>query len=133
MPEYIDKIAWMKIENKKQLKVRTRGKEHFHNPGGQRRPGETDKQTLIRKIKNELCIDLKPETIKYFNTYKAQADGKPLGIEVRIAFYTADYIGEIKPVNDMDAITWMDYSDMDKMDPIGKIIISDLKAKGLVN
>jgi len=42
-------------------------------------PGETDEQGLIREVKEELSVDILPESMEYYGTFKAQAHGKPEG------------------------------------------------------
>ncbi|EES75326.1 hypothetical protein POTG_00557, partial [Paenibacillus sp. oral taxon 786 str. D14] len=86
----IDKIAWIHLRNGRMLNVRSKGKELFYIPGGKREPGESDHETLQREIQEELSVTVKPETINYFATFEAQADGKPEGILVRMTCYFAE-------------------------------------------
>jgi len=130
----IDKLAWMHFENQKQLVVRTKGKDKFYNPGGKRIPGETDVQALVREIKQELDIDIIPETAKLFATYTAQADGKPAGVMVKITAYTADYTGTPKPSSEIEEIAFIDSSDEYRLSAIHITggILKDLVKKGLI-
>lgn len=80
----IDKLAWLYIQNKQLLGARSKGKNTYYIPGGKREAGESDEQALIREIKEELSVDLIPSTIKYAGTFKAQADGKPDGVMVKM-------------------------------------------------
>lgn len=52
----IDKIAWIRLESGKILSTRSHGKDVYYIPGGKREPGETDIQTLIREIHEELAV-----------------------------------------------------------------------------
>jgi 8-oxo-dGTP pyrophosphatase MutT (NUDIX family) len=130
----IDKLAWMHFENKKQLVVRTKGKDKFYNPGGKRIPGETDIQALVREIKQELDIDIIPETAKLFGTYTAQADGKPVGVMVKITAYTADYKGIPKPSSEIEEIAFIDSSDKYRLSAIHMVggILEDLLRRKLI-
>jgi len=130
----IDKLAWMHFENQKQLVVRTKGKDKFYNPGGKRMPGETDVQALAREIKEELDIEIIPETAKLFATYTAQADGKPAGVMVKITTYTADYKGTLKPSGEIEEIAFIDSSDEHRLSAIHMAggILEDLVTKGLI-
>jgi 8-oxo-dGTP pyrophosphatase MutT (NUDIX family) len=131
--ETIDKLAWMQIENGKQLVVRTRGKDKFYNPGGKREPGETDVQALVRELKEELNINIIPKSAKIFNTYMAQADGKPAGVMVKITAYTADYTGTPTPSGEIEEIAWIDSSDARRLSAIHtEKILPDLLKKGLI-
>ncbi|WP_230406062.1 NUDIX hydrolase, partial [Plesiomonas shigelloides] len=83
----IDKLAWILIRDGKLLTVRSKGKSLFYLPGGKREAGESDEQALLREIKEELDVDLIPETIKYIGTFEAQADGKSEGVTVKLTCY----------------------------------------------
>ena len=61
----IDKIALIKIENGQILSTRSKGKNKYYIPGGKRENNETDEQTLIREIQEELSVDIIPESIEY--------------------------------------------------------------------
>ena len=64
MPDIIDKLALVYIRDGKMLMTRSRGKDKFYNPGGKRETGETNIQALIREIKEEMSVDIIPESIK---------------------------------------------------------------------
>ena len=51
----IDKIAWIRLADGKILSTRSRGKDVYYLPGGKREAGETDVQTLVREIREELA------------------------------------------------------------------------------
>ncbi|MCX4024626.1 NUDIX domain-containing protein [Spartinivicinus marinus] len=61
----IDKLAWIFIKDKKILGARSKGKDTYYIPGGEREEGEMDQAVLIREIKEELPNELKPETLEY--------------------------------------------------------------------
>lgn len=88
---YIDKLAFIDIKDKKVLETLSRGKDTWCIPGDKREAGETDIQALTREVKEELLVDLVPETIKLYGTFETQAHGKPEGTMVRMTCYTAEY------------------------------------------
>jgi 8-oxo-dGTP pyrophosphatase MutT (NUDIX family) len=71
--EIIDKIAFIDLKDGKILSALSKGKDTYHIPGGKREGTETDIETLIRECKEELTIDIKQNTIKYYGTFEAQA------------------------------------------------------------
>ncbi|HEX4093708.1 MAG TPA: NUDIX domain-containing protein [Trebonia sp.] len=56
----IDKIAWIRLADGKILSTRSRGKDVYYLPGGKREPAETDVQTLVREVHEELDVAIAP-------------------------------------------------------------------------
>ena len=131
--KYIDKIAWIYIKDRKILSTLSKGKDTFYIPGGKRENLESDIETLIREIKEELSVDINPSTIKLFGVFEAQAHGKAEGIIVKMTCYTADYIGELKASSEIDKFVWLTTKDMESISPVDKLIFADLKNKNLID
>ena len=128
----IDKIALLYLKDGQILSTLSKGKDTYYLPGGKRELNETDEQTLIRECKEELTIDIKEDTIKYYGTFKAQAHGKAEGIIVKMTCYTAEFIGEIKPSSEIQEIRWLNYKDKDIISPVDKFLFKDLYEKGIL-
>ncbi len=128
----IDKLAWLHIQNNQVLMARSKGKEKFYLPGGKREQGEDDNTALIREIKEELCVDLLPDTIQYAGTFWAQADGKPEGHNVKLTCYTADFQGECKADQEIEEIHWIGYQEREKCSLAAQIVLDFLKEKQLL-
>lgn len=128
----IDKIALLYIKDGQILSTLSKGKDTYYLPGGKRELNETDEQTLIRECKEELTIDIKEDTIKYYGTFKAQAHGKAEGIIVKMTCYTAEFIGEIKPSSEIQEIRWLNYKDIDIISSVDKLIFNDLYEKKIL-
>lgn len=58
MVDYIDKLAFIYLQDRKLLVTLSRGKDVWYIPGGKREAGETDEQALTREVKEELDVDL---------------------------------------------------------------------------
>jgi len=129
-PKIIDKIAWIEIKDKELCSTRSKGKTAYYIPGGKRDPGESDHETLIREVKEELCVDILPTTIKYLGTYKAQADGHAAGIIVKMTCYTANYTGKLIAANEIEEVRWLTYDDYDKVSHVDKVIFDHLRYVG---
>lgn len=56
----IDKVAWLHVVDGKLLAARSAGKDTWYLPGGKREEGESDVETLIREIAEELSVTLDP-------------------------------------------------------------------------
>lgn len=124
---YIDKLAWIEIDNHKILSTRSKGKNTFYIPGGKRETGETDAQALIREIREELSVELQESTLKYIGTFEAQADGHQTGVIVRMTCYTGQYVGKLNPASEIEEIAWLCLDDKNKISAVDKIIFDWLK------
>ena len=131
--QFIDKLAWIYLKDRKVLSTRSKGKNVYFIPGGKREGNETDEQALIREIKEELSVDIIPETIKSFGVFEAQAHGKPEGVVVRMTCYTSDFSGELKPDSEIDEIVWLTHEGREKSSAVDKFILDDLKEKDLID
>lgn len=128
----IDKIALIKIEKGKILSTKSKGKNKYYIPGGKRENDETDEQTLIREIKEELSVEIIKESIEYVGTFKAQSDGAIDGTIVKMTCYKANYIGNLKQDNEIEEIRWLNFKDLEIISEVDKIIFKHLKDKGLL-
>ena len=128
----IDKIAFIYLKDGKILSTLSKGKDTYYIPGGKREGTEADDETLIRECKEELTIDIIKDTIKYYGTFEAQAHGKSEGVLVKMTCYMADFKGEIEASSEIQEIRWLDYSNLDIISPVDKLIFKDLYEKKLI-
>ncbi|MCO6005792.1 NUDIX domain-containing protein [Actinoallomurus purpureus] len=127
---FIDKVAWIRVEDGRVLSTRSRGKDAYYLPGGKREAGESDAQTLAREVEEELTVAIVPETVAHLGTYEAQAHGHPDGVKVRMTCYTGDYLGTITPSSEIEEVVWLSYADRDRVSPVDKLIFDALRASG---
>lgn len=132
MKKEIDKLAWLYIRNGKLLSARSKGKELFYLPGGKRESGESDEQALIREIQEEVSVDLIPSSIKYVETFKAQADGKDDGTMVQLTCYFADFEGELSPAAEIETIEFLGYEDKSSCSLASLYVMDWLKDQALI-
>ncbi|PIF00781.1 MAG: DNA mismatch repair protein MutT [Maribacter sp.] len=126
----VDKIAFIETKDGQILSTRSKGKTKYYIPGGKRELGETDEQTLIREISEELDVQIKNNTIEYVGTFKAQSDGAKEGVLVKMSCYRAEYNGILKPTSEIEEIKWLNYKDLDIISEVDKKIFGFLKEKG---
>lgn len=98
-----------------------------------REAGESDEQALIREVKEELSVDIIPSTVKYYDTFKAQAHGKAEGVVVKMTCYTAKFFGELQSAAEIEKIIWLTSKDLNMVAPVDKLIMADLKKKKLID
>ncbi|MDD9268144.1 NUDIX domain-containing protein [Paenibacillus sp. GCM10023248] len=126
MTTFIDKIALIYIENGQILGTRSKGKELYYLPGGKREPGETDVETLVREIEEELAVRVKPETAVHVGNFEAQADGKAEGIVVKMTCYAAELDGKPNAASEIEELEWLSYKDRDRVSRVVQIIFDHL-------
>lgn len=130
---YIDKLAFIEVRNRKVLETKNYAKDKWYIPGGERDGNENDQEALMREIREELGVELIPETIQHYGTFEAQAHGKPEGTMVRMTCYTGEYKGDIVPSAEVEKMDWFGYSKRSDVSPIDQLIFDDLKTKDLVD
>ncbi|RMI33347.1 NUDIX hydrolase [Nocardia stercoris] len=130
-PRLIDTVAWVLIEGGRILCARPAGKDEFYIPGGKREGAETDLQTLLREIDEELTVALLPETVAHVGTYEAAVSSDTATV-VRMACYTADFTGVIAPSSEIAEIDWFGYADRPRVPLVDQVLFDDLVARGLL-
>lgn len=123
----IDKVAWIRMENGAILSTRSRGKDVYYLPGGKREAGESDLDTLVREVREELSVTVDPDSAVFAGAFEAQAHGHPAGIVVRMRCYTADYRGALRPAAEIVEMVWLTYADRHRVSPVDQIIFDHLR------
>jgi 8-oxo-dGTP diphosphatase len=129
----IDKLAWIHLQNKAILSTKSFNKDKYYIPGGKRETGESDHEALIREIREELTVELLPDTIQFVGVFEAQAHGHPDGTTVKMTCYTADYTGTLQPAAEIEEMRWLNHSDQDKISWVDILIFDFLKEQGLLD
>ena len=132
MKKEIDKLAWLYIYEGKLLNARSINKTLFYLPGGKRELGESDEAALIREIKEEISIDLIPESIKYAGTFKAKADGQSEDVIVKLTCYFAEFRGRLSPAAEIEEIQFIDYENKSLCSPGSIKVMEWLKQQKLM-
>ena len=128
----IDKVAFLYLQDGKILSTRSKGKDKYYIPGGKREAGETDIETLVREVKEELSVDIIESSAKLYGVFEAQAHGKAEGVIVKMTCYTAEFDGALKADSEIAEIVWLTTADIEAVSPVDKLIFADLKQKGLL-
>lgn len=128
----IDKVAFLYLNEGKILSTRSKGKDVWYIPGGKREGNETDIETLVREVKEELSVDILPETARLYGVFEAQAHGKAEGVTVRMTCYTAEFTGVPEASSEIAELKWLTGADADISSPVDRLIFRDLEEKGLL-
>ncbi len=129
---YIDKLAWLEIKDKKLLMTLSKGKDKWYIPGGKRENKESDRQALTREIKEELSVDIDPNSLQAYGIFEAQAHGKPPGTIVRMTCYMATYTGKLKVDAEIEKMEYFSYSMKNLSSVVDNLIFDDLKKNRLI-
>ncbi|WP_067501585.1 NUDIX hydrolase [Nocardia puris] len=129
----IDTVAWVHIVQGRILCGRPAGKDVFFIPGGKREGDETDLQTLVREIEEELTVRLRPETVRHVGTYEAPAQVPPNGVTVRMSCYTAEYEGTLTPSSEIAETAWFTAADRALVPPVDQLLFDELVGRELLS
>jgi 8-oxo-dGTP diphosphatase len=131
VPAFVDTVAWVHLDNGRILCARPRGKDIFYIPGGKREGAESDLQTLLREIAEELTVVLLPATVTHLGTYEAvQPPGHPDAVRVRMSCYAAGYSGTLAASSEIDELAWFCYADRPRVPVVDQLLFDDLRAAG---
>ena len=104
---HIHKAAGILIQDRKLLVERSKGKEFFIAPGGSIEPGETAVEALVRELKEEFKIVVKPEDLSVFGTFRAFAAGQEHRVVEMQVFNVARWQGAPTADNEVEEIRWV--------------------------
>ncbi|WLW54058.1 NUDIX hydrolase [Streptomyces sp. YU58] len=124
-----EKVAWVLVRDGRVLVTRNRGVDVFYFPGGKREPGESDAETLVREIDEELQTRVDTATMTHIGTFETRNDhdGRP---EFRMFCYTAEYTGPLLPSMEIAELDWFDYGDRARVSPVDQLVFDALHASG---
>ena len=128
----IDKIAWLHLRDGQLLSTRSHGKDRYYIPGGKREAGETDHQTLLREISEELTVALDPVSLEHAGTWEAPAHGHSAGVLVRMTCYWATYTGKIQPAAEIAEVVWLTYRHREQVSAVDQLIFDWLREQCLL-
>ncbi|MFD2246042.1 NUDIX hydrolase [Pontibacter ruber] len=130
--KWIDKLAWLELQDGKILSTRSKGKDTYYIPGGKREGNETDSEALVREIREELNIELEPASLTYVGTFRAQAHGHAAGIEVCMTCYSGTYKGNMVASSEIEEFVWLSYAHRQQVSEVDKLIFDWLYQQGLL-
>jgi 8-oxo-dGTP pyrophosphatase MutT (NUDIX family) len=124
-----EKVAWVFVQAGQVLVTRNHGRDLFYFPGGHRELGESDAETLVREIDEELQTAIDPATMVHVGTYETPTSDPARPI-FRMICYTADHDGPLTPSQEIAEKAWFGYQDRDRVSPADQLVFDTLHADG---
>lgn len=121
-----EKVAWVLLRDGRVLVTRNHGIDLFYFPGGHRERGESDAQTLVREIDEELQTVIDPDSMVHVGTYET---GSP-DPRFRMICYTADHDGPLAPSQEIAEKAWFGYVDRDRVSLADQLVFDTLHTTG---
>jgi 8-oxo-dGTP diphosphatase len=124
-----EKAAWVLVRDGRVLVTRNHGKGLFCFPGGHREPGESDAETLVREIDEELQTAIDLATMVHFGTYETHR-GQPEHPDFRMICYTAEHRGDLQPSREIAEKAWFRFAHRDGVSPADQQVFDALHSSG---
>ncbi len=120
----------MLVRDGRLLVARNHGRDLFYLPGGRREPGETDSETLVREVREELGVALDRSTMQLVAEVTAPRDGSPG--EVTMSCYTAEHRGDPAPAAETAELAWITAADRGRVTVAEQQVMDRLAASGVM-
>ncbi|MFG2798405.1 NUDIX hydrolase [Streptomyces pseudovenezuelae] len=124
-----EKVAWVLVRDNRVLVTRSHGRDRFYFPGGHREPGESDSETLVREIAEELRARIDPASMVHFGTFEI-GEGHPEHGPFRMICYTADHRGELTPSREIAEKAWFRHTDRNRVSAVDELVLTALHESG---
>lgn len=124
-----EKVAWVLVRDALVLVTRSHGRDRFYLPGGHREPGESDVETLVREIDEELRAAIDPGSMVRFGAFEI-GEGHPEHDPFRMICYTAEHRGELIPSREIAEKAWFRYADRGRVSAIDALVFDVLHDAG---
>ncbi|SHG35032.1 ADP-ribose pyrophosphatase YjhB, NUDIX family [Streptoalloteichus hindustanus] len=128
-------VGLLHVVGRRLLVVRPRGKGAFYLPGGKLEPGEAEPDALRREVREELGVELAPDSVRPARRYLGPAYGEGDGVLVDLSCYTAEVVGEPHPsaeVAELALVTEDEYLAHPETAPVIVELLRDLRGAGQV-
>ncbi|KOV79798.1 DNA mismatch repair protein MutT [Streptomyces sp. NRRL WC-3618] len=124
-----EKVAWVLVRDGRVLVTRSHGRDRFYLPGGHREPGESDGETLVREIDEELRAVIDPGSMVHVGTFEI-GEGHPEHGLFRMICYTADHRGELIPAREIAEKAWFRHADRGRVSAVDAMVFDALHEAG---
>ncbi|MFJ7335505.1 NUDIX domain-containing protein [Streptomyces sp. NPDC101110] len=124
-----EKVAWVLVRDGLVLVTRSHGRDRFYLPGGHREHGESDRETLVREIDEELRAAIDPGSMAHFGTFEI-GEGHPDHGPFRMICYTAAHHGRLTPSREIAEKAWFRHTDRARVSAVDGLVFDALHERG---
>ncbi|WP_414047953.1 NUDIX hydrolase [Macrococcus equi] len=115
----------VEIKEDRILLVKVRQNEKYYLPGGKIEAGESDIESLIREMEEELSVKLDASKLTYLDTIAGPAY-PDTDNEVELRCYTYEGLGHIEKSSEITDVQYIDMNDTTNIAPAVKVLIQKL-------
>ena len=133
MMKTLDVLAWICMHERCVLVVRTRGRDRWYLPGGKREAGESDAAALARELREEIGVELLPDTLQSFAIVEDDTHGITPPCRVRMHCYLGEVRGAPQPLAEIEALEWFGVADAAHCAPAAQQVLLQLAARQLID
>ena len=105
------------------LLVRVRQNQHWYLPGGKIEDHESPQSALQRELREELGIQLCPDSVKYLYTVVGPAYGEP-GL-VELMCFSGEWSGEPQARGEISEVQWLEFDETRKLAPAVQLLCAE--------
>ena len=128
----IEKVAWIHIEDRRVLMLRSRGKDAFYFPGGKPEGNESIAQAITRELREELGITFRPaSTVLIGPPFRAPAHGRD-GVTLECRCVTGEHSGTFVPQSEIEELRFFSYDERHELTPMGRLVFEFLGREGYI-
>lgn len=117
--------------------VTARGRDVLFMPGGKIDAGEGIADAAVREAREEVSVELSPDSLHELFTVATQAHGEPEGRLVRMHVFGVDAAAAAsarpEPAAEVSALHWVSSAELHRCPPAGAEVLRRLAAAGLID
>lgn len=121
------------VRDRRLLMVTARGRDVFFLPGGKIDAGESPEQAVVREVREEVGVELVPDTVRLVTELALQAHGEPEGRLVAMSVFTGDLRGEPTASAEVNSVHWVTVADAHRCPPAGAAVLEHLHEHGIID
>lgn len=121
------------VRDRRVLMVTARDRDVYYMPGGKIDAGESAAEAAAREAREEVALDLDPDTLDELFEVVVQAHGEPDGRLVRMRVFRAETDAAPAASAEVGTLHWVTTADTHRCPPAGAEVLRRLAASGAID